>query len=564
MFFEGELKQKLIEAGVRGDIVFSAPPKPEMGDLAFTCFGLAKEQGKNPVEVAKELAEAIGAKKIGIIANVKAFGPYVNFYLDIGILAKTVIGQIEKDKNYGANNIGQGEKVMIEYPSQNTHKEFHIGHLRNVCIGNTLVKLYEKSGYKMVPVNYINDFGAHVVKCLWWIMRQGKIDASIKNKQKWLGEMYAEASKYIKEREEEVRPELDGLQRKLEARDAKTMKLFKKTRKWSLDGFKKIHQELGVCHKVAWLENQVKDKGQKLVDELIKKQIATVGERGAIIVDLSKYDLDVALLRKSTGAGVYMTSDLALAEEKFKRFKVGESINITGTEQDFYFKQLVKILELSGFKNKITHIGYGLVNLPEGKMSSRAGNVVLYEDLRDEISKNLMEEMHARRSTWPKKKQIKVTNILTQAVLKFAMQQHEANKTIIFDIKQAISFDGFSAPYILYVVARINSLFKKSKVRLGKAIKYDLLQAPEEKKLLLLLATFGEVVEKGLKNYNPSVVTKYCFDLAQAFNEFYNRCPILNDADKELSKARLCLCEATKKVLVSGLDLLTIKTVEEM
>lgn len=567
MFFEGEIKKALKAMGVKGGIEFSVPPKQEMGDLAFACFGLVKENGKNPVEAARELAEKIALEKPEVVAEIKAFGPYVNFYLDSGILAKEVFGQIVKDKNYGSNNLGQGKKVMIEYPSQNTHKEFHIGHLRNVCIGNTLVKLYDKSGYKMMPVNYINDFGAHVVKCLWWIMRQekaGKLGGADENKQKWLGKMYAEASKYIKEHELEAKPELDDLQKKLEAHDAKVMKLFKRTRKWSLDGFKKIHQELGVHHLITFLESQVKEKGQKLVDEMLKNNIAIVGERGAIIIDLNKYDLDVALVRKSTGAGVYMTSDLALSYEKFKKFKVEESINITGTEQDFYFKQLFKILELSGFKNKMTHVGFGLVNLPEGKMSSRDGNVVLYEDLRDEISKNLMEEMKSRRSDWPKKKQEKIVKILTQAVLKFTMQQHEASKLVVFDVKQAISFEGFSAPYILYVVARVNSLFKKSKIKLGKKFKYELLRAPEEKKLLLLLAGFGEVVEKGLKNYNPSVVTKYCFDLAQAFNEFYNRCPVLNEADKEMSQARLCLCDAVKKVLISGLDLLTIKTVEEM
>lgn len=563
MFLEEGIKKNLIALGVTGEINFSVPPKPEMGDLAFACFGLAKEKWQNPAEVAKEVAEKINQNKIDLITEAKAFGPYVNLYFSPGGLAKAVITGIEKDKNYGTNNIGQGAKVMIEYPSQNTHKEFHIGHMRNVCIGNTLVKLYEKSGYHMVPVNYINDFGAHVVKCLWWIMRQGKLKNDIPNKQKWLGEMYAAASKYIKEHEEEVKPELDALQKKLEAHDPKVMKIFNQTRKWSLVGFEKIHQELGVKHKVTFFESQVKEKGQKIVDGLLQKKVAQVGEGGAIIVDLSQYGLDIALVRKSTGAGVYLTSDLALAAEKFNKIKVDESINITGTEQDFYFKQLFKILDLSGFKNKMTHVGYGLVNLPEGKMSSRAGNVILYEDLRDEIFASLMKEMKERRTNWPEKKQIKTANVLTQAVLKFTMQQHEAAKVITFDIKQAISFDGFSAPYILYVVARINSLFKKAKIKLNKNINYELLNTGAEKRVLFLLASYSDIVEKALKNYNPSVITKYCFDLAQAFNDFYNNCPVLSE-EKGLARARLALCAAVKKVLSDGLGVLTIGTVEEM
>jgi len=378
--------------------------------------------------------------------------------------------------------------------------------------------------------------------------------------------MYAEASSYIKEHEDDVKPELDELQKKLETRDKEVMKLFKETRQWSLDGFKKIDKELGLKYKEIFLESDVKDSGQKIVDELLAKKIAQVGERGAIIIDLTQCGLDIALLRKSTGAGVYLTSDLGLAVKKFKKYKVDESINITGSEQDFYFKQLFKVLELYGFKHKMSHIGYGLVNLPSGKMSSRAGNVILYDDLRDEIFTHMLAETGKRHTDWSKKKMEKTAWVLTMAILKFTMQKHEANKVITFDLKEAVSFEGFSAPYLLYVVARINSLLKKSKV--SKVLKVhkvlDELVASEEKSLLLMMGDYGEVIKKALENKNPSVIAKYCFDLAQTFNDFYNKHSVLNAENKELASARLALCSAVRKVLVDALGLLTIETVEEM
>ena len=179
--------------------------------------------------------------------------------------------------------------------------------------------------------------------------------------------------------------------------------MFKQTRAWSLEGFDKAFKELGVKHKAVFYEKDVKDKGQKVVDELLKKNIAKVGEGGAIIADLKPYGLDIGLLRKSNGSGLYLTSDLGLAKAKAKKYKPSESIHITGTEQDFYFKQLFKILELAGYKYKMTHLGYGLVNLPTGKMSSREGKVVLYETVRDEVYKDVWAETKSRHHDWPEK-----------------------------------------------------------------------------------------------------------------------------------------------------------------
>ncbi|HLC69556.1 MAG TPA: arginine--tRNA ligase [Patescibacteria group bacterium] len=565
--YTNNLKEHLKILGVQGEMEFSIPPKPEMGDLAFGCFGIAKQEGGNPVEVAKDLEEKFKAINDPLITKVQSFGPYLNFYLNTGRLAEIVLEGLKKEGDaLGFFEAGQNQKVLIEYPSNNTHKEFHIGHLRISCIGNALVQIFRKANFNIIPINYINDFGAHVVRCLWGIKKFHPDEIPGDNSQKWLGEVYTEASKYIKEHEEEVRPELDELQQKLEAREPDVMALFDKTRDWSMQGFLKINEELWTRHEKIIYESDIKDKGQAIVDELLEKKIAEVGERGALIINLEKYGLDIALLRKATGAGVYLTSDLALAHEKFDNFDVVESINVTGSEQEFYFKQMFKILELYGFKNKMTHIGCGLVTLPSGKMSSREGNVVLYEDLRDEVKKYLKKEIEPRHADWSEEKVENTALTMALAVLKFTMQKHEAKKVIVFDLQEAVSFEGFSAPYILYAVARINSLERKAKTDglVQLEIDYSVLKENEEKNLLLMIASYEEVTKKAWQNYNPSVVAKYAFDLAQCFNDFYNKHSVLNTEDPVLGYARLALTLAVRDTIKDALSVLTIETVDEM
>jgi arginyl-tRNA synthetase len=314
----------------------------------------------------------------------------------------------------------------------------------------------------------------------------------------------------------------------------------------------------------VFYEKDIKAFGQTKVGELLKKGIATVGEGGAIIIDLTPYKLDIALLRKSNGVGLYLTSDLPLAEEKLKKYPVDESI-VTGEEQKFYFKQLYKILELTGFKEKLTHLSYGLVNLPEGKMSSRTGNVILYENLRDQIFDLMVEETKQRHTDWTKKKVIDTSKKLTQAALKFDMQKHEAVKNIVFDLKEATSFEGFSGPYILYTIARINSLVakaKKEKISAGK--EFGVLVAPEEKALVLMMGEIETVVEKALESYNPSAIARYVFELAQAYNNFYSKNKVVGAKTAELASARLALSVAVQQVLKNMLSILTIEAVEEM
>lgn len=566
MQLEEKILQILSDNGLNFNIQFSSPPNPAMGDLAFACFELAKLQGKNPTEMAvriKAILEKSDLNKYGLDKVITA-GPYVNFFLNSGALAKSIIESVQKQgKKYGFNNSQKGKKVIIEYPSNNTHKELHIGHLRNICLGNALTNIFSANGVAITPINYLNDFGAHVAKCLWGLEKFHKNEKPPKGQeQKWLGEIYAEASKYLEEHIE-FKEESFAVQKKLEARDKSIWPLFKKTREWSIKGFDKAFKELGLKLDHTFYEQDVKDNGQKIVDELLNRGIATVGEGGAIILDLTSENLDIALLRKSNGAGLYLTSDLGLAVAKNKKYKnISESITLTGSEQNFYFKQLFRVLQKAGYNYKMTHIGYGLVMLPDGKMSSRKGKVILYDDVRDEVYGKILEETKKRHSDWNTKKIAKTAWTVAMAAIKFDFLKHEAGKTIVFDFAAATKFEGFTGPYVLYMVARINSILRKAKA--GKSIDFNLLNSSEEKQLVLMLGEYGEALKKAFNNYNPSVLTKYSFDVAQAFSNFYAKHSVLNSENKNLIKARLALCMATKQVLQNCLSVLSINIVEEM
>lgn len=557
-----QIKEILKSAGITQDVNLSAPPKSEMGDLAFACFDEAKRLRKNPAALSAELAEKIHSSEL--VDKVVPFGPYLNFYLKPAAVAGLLLGEIigRKDKS-GHRGNGKKRRVLLEYPSNNTHKELHIGHLRNICIGNSLTELYRMSGYEAIPVNYINDFGAHVAKCLWGYLKFHAKEKAPADKQKWLGEIYAEASRYLKDHPEN-KEEVAELQVRLEKKDVKIWPLYIKTRHWSLKQFARVYKELGVRHKKTFFEKDIKYLGQKVVDGLLKNGVAKIGEGGAVIVDMTDCGLDIGLLRKSDGAGLYLTADLGLAQVKNKYFPgIYESVHLTGSEQNFYFKQLFKVLELAGYKYKMAHIGYGLVNLAGGKMSSRAGTVVLYDDIWKMVYEKAVSETSSRHPDWSGKKIAKIARLIALAAVKFDFLKHESSKNIIFDPNSAVSFEGFTGPYILYAVARINSLLRKKKINYNK-INFAVLTAPEEKQLILAASSFAGAVMKAMENRNPSVIAKYAFDLAKLYGDFYAKHSVLGAGSAETVGARLALSLAVKNALSGALKALSIEPSPEM
>jgi arginyl-tRNA synthetase len=541
---------------------FVVPPDQALGDISLPCFIIAKEMKQSPVEAAQKIVEALSADKL--VEKISATGPYVNISLN-----QEVIGQIIKEiskteEKYGNNTIGKKKRVMQEYANGNTHKEYHVGHLRNIAFGDAVNRLLKANGYTSIPVSYVNDFGIHVAKTLWHYLNTKPVEPK-SNKGYFLGQLYAEATKKIGE-DPMAKAEVGVVMKAIESRKGETYRLWKKTRQWSLDQFTLVNKELGVNFVTTFYESDFIARGLKMVEDLKKKKIL-IPSQGAIIADLEKYNLGVLVVIRSDGTALYPVADFALTTYKVKKYKLDTALWVVDIRQGQYLDQLSKVLELNGLKAHLAHLPYEFVKLPSGMMSSRSGNIIAYEDLKAEALKKTYEETKKRHLDWSEKKVVAVSRVLAFGALKFEMIKVSGEKVITFDMETALRFDGYTSAYLQYTYARIQSMSRKALPRIRKVkADYTALTEEREKKIALMLARFPEVVATAGETYQPSEVARYLHELGQLFNDYYHSVPILNDTSlaPSLAKARLELAVATSLVIKKGLDLLGVETVEEM
>ncbi|MFA5413734.1 MAG: arginine--tRNA ligase [Patescibacteria group bacterium] len=540
------------------DLAF--PPNPEFGDLSLPCFNFAKAQGISPPEISKELAEKI--KPAGIVGKIAAAGPYLNFFLDKRKMARLVLNHILKEKEkYGNSKMGKGKRVMIEFSNANTHKEYHVGHLRNLCYGDTVARLLSVTGHKATPVSYINDFGIHVAKTLWAYEKFYKNEKPPENLGYFLGQIYARSTAEI-EKDPEAKEEVSALMTKIESRRGSEYKLWQETREWSIKQFEEIYKEMGVSFDKIFYESEVIDEGRKIVDDLFQKNFL-VKSQGAVIANLEKYNLGVLLFLRSDGTALYPVADIPLAIKKFKKYKLDESIYVVDVRQSLYFEQLFKILELLGYKQKMIHLGYEFVKLPSGMMSSRTGNVITYENLRTEALERAIAETKKRHANWSEEQIKETAEKIVVGAMRFEMVKVGKEQTITFDIDRALHFEGFTAAYLQYTHARICSIIRKAKIKISDKIDFDKFQEKWEYNLMIELAKFPDILEKAALAYNPAVLADYLYGLARAFSDFYRDVKVIG-TDPEAQKARIALIDAVKIVLVKGLNVLGIAAPEEM
>ncbi len=548
------------------DIV--VPPDRKLGDFAFGCFKLAKALGKSPADIAKEVAESIDLKQSDFM-SANAAGPYVNFLLREGDAVHRVVREIEIA---GAHFGHSGEKkpeILVEYAQPNTHKEIHVGHLRAMLVGQSIVNILAADGWNAVPMSYHGDVGAHVAKCLWWIMKNGGID-ELKPKERtgeYLGKMYTEASKQL-EANPDLKDEVSEVQRKLEAHEPELEKVWQETRRWSLDEMAEIFNDLGVKIKRQYLESEVVDRGQEMVDELLKKGVAKESQ-GAIIVDLEEKKLGVFLIRKSDGTSLYATKDLALAELKFKEYpKADRSLVVVDNRQSFYFKQLFETLNMMKVGKPQEFVGFEYVTLKSGAMSSRDGNIVTYQSFRDEVLKYATDEVTKRHAehVWNDGKIEHTAWCIAMAGMKFGMLKQDNDKMFTFDLEQSLSFDGDTGPYCQYAATRLASILRKAGVKNPFGSDEALTRSYDhasEKALAFVLAQFPARVAQAAKELRPSIIAQWCVEASQRVNEFYRDVPVL-DAEGDLKEGRLRLVAAARSTLILGLGLLSIPVPDEM
>ncbi len=539
--------------------MLALPPKPEYGDISFPCFALAKGEGRNPAEVATELAAKIGPSKL--IRKITSLGPYVNFTFDEVAFATAVVGDVLKSKKrFGRMTTGKGKRVLIEFANPNTHKEIHVGHLRNFTLGQAAKNILDANGYETTPVSYINDLGNNVARCLWGIKNlHPNEEPEADQRLNFLGKVYTEATQSIDD-DSVKKEEVSEIQNELESGEGEWVALWKKTHKWSLDNLKAVFDEFGLTLDHIYLEHELIADTHAIVNKLLTDAVAKMSE-GATIIDLEEEKLGANLLRKSDGTLLYNAKDIALAFLKEKDYHADRSIYVIDVRQSLAMKQLSVTLRRMDFPREITHLAYEMVTLPEGAMSSRKGNIVRWTDLRDAMVSELVESTKLRHPDWSAKKINLTAKTLTMAAVKFMMLRHDPEKILVFDMHEAMATDGFTGPYILYTIARISSIEEKAEVL--PEVNGEHLKHPIEHEIVMLLARYPEVIALAGASLRPSVVAQYSFELAQVFAKYYAEVRILDNEPKVVS-ARLALAFAVRQVLMNSMDILNISIVKAM
>ncbi len=565
MFFLNDVKNKIISQLEQENLIFSYPSDQSFGDLSIVCYEAAKKLLMNPNELAVLWAEKIKQDQSlnDLLLAVNVVGAYINLTFKIELMARTVIKQINNEKEkYGNNSEGAGRKVMIEYSNGNTHKEYHVGHLRNISYGDAMARLLDANGFQSVRVSYINDFGVHTAKTIWNWKNNLTYANETEEKGYLLGKCYAEASQKLEERPE-YKLEVAKIMQEIESRQGDYYLLWKETRNWSIDYFSSIYRELGIKFEKIFYESELIDDGLKMVESLLEKNILQKSE-GAIIANLEEFNLGVLPVVRTDGTALYPVADLALAVNKFSLYDLYASIYVVDIRQSQYFKQLFKVLDLLGYKQYLSHLPYEFVMLPEGMMSSRTGQVITYRELKDKIQSRLEQETRNKRQEWSDEQINKTVTLLTTAVIKFEMLKVGADKIMTFNIEEAAKFEGYTACYLEYSYVRLQSILRQETTRFFSGIvDFSVLNEPQEKELLNKLALYPEVVRLAHEKKNPSEISKYFFELAQISNDYYHQVNILK-AEKKLKKARLSLVKATSQVMKNSFNILGLPIVEEM
>lgn len=554
------LKKALGKMLTLTDDMLVAPPKPEFGDLSFPCFVLAKGLARNPAEIATELAARIGPSRM--IKKITSAGPYVNFIFDDEAFGGQVLDDVLKGKKkYGRGKTGAGKKVLIEYANLNTHKEVHVGHLRNFSLGAATANILSANGYDVTPVAYINDLGSNVAKCLWGMKKfhDGE-EPEPAERLNFLGSIYSEATAAL-EGNDEWKAEVSAIQHELENGEGEWVALWKKTQKWSMDNLKAEFDAFGLVLDKIYLEHDFIDETHEIVNTLLTEGIAKMSQ-GAVIVDLESEKLGVNVLRKTDGTLLYNAKDLALAFHKEADYKADRSIYVIDVRQSLAMKQLAATLKRMEFPREILHLGYEFVTLPEGAMSSRKGNIVRWSDLREAMHARMVDGTTLRHPDWKPKVIDANATILVLAAVKFMMLRYDPERLIVFDMEEALSTDGFTGPYILYTIARIRSLHEKTKI--SSLALASALTHPLEVQLLRKIAEYPTKVFLAGTESRPSVLCQYAFDLAQMFSHYYAEVHMIDAEQPSLTGARLGLADAVSQTLMNTMELLNIPVVKMM
>lgn len=599
--FERELNQatkKIEQALKRMDIPvperiewMPVPYKGQWGYGTNACFQAAaaearlEKEGDVPKR-ARLIAEALvdEMSQVEGFAHANAERGYLNLFINPTDYIQRVVNTVIDEGDDFGRGAPKDERIMVEYAQPNTHHSFHIGHARNAVLGESLARIVEFAGFETIRASYPGDIGLGVITCMWAYQKfhYGQEPKGIHKRGQWLAKIYSEATAMVTPSESETEEESATretyeaerrqMYQKWNEGDSQVRELWRMTRQWSLDELEDILRILGVKMDVYFFESEVDEPAKAIVDELIELGIAD-DERpdGPVIVKideilgLKKEKYRTLVILRSDGTTLYSTKDLALAKQKFEDYNVDRSIYVVDIRQSLHFQQVFKILELWGFPqaSKCYQLAHGFVTLPEGAMSARRGNIVLFMDVADEAQRRVLDIIAIKNPDLPEDQRQKVAHQVGLGALIYSLLSVDNNKDTVFDWDSALSFDGRSAPYIQNAHVRACSILRKAgNIPQEASFDYDLESIEIE--LIELISRFPTCVQQAALDYKPLQLASYAYDLAKTFHAFYHTVRVLQAENEQIIEARICITAAARQTLANTLRLLSIEAPEAM
>jgi arginyl-tRNA synthetase len=532
------------------------PPSDDMGDFAFPCFPLARALKKSPKQIAEQLSTTLVLPPE--IQEVKVVSGYLNFYVNKKILTSNVLKAALEDA-YGKQH--RAKSIVVEFASPNTNKPLHLGHLRNMSIGESVARILQFGGNRVARTSINNDRGVHICKSMiaYSEFSNGATPESTNKKSDhFVGDYYVLFSKKASE-DESWNERAQEMLRRWESGDESVLSLWKTMNGWALNGFRETYKLFGIKFDKEYYESNIYKSGKEIVQDGLNKGIFTLRNDGAAIVNLESEKLGEKVLLRPDGTSVYIVQDLFLAVLKNQEYNYDQSIYVVGNEQEYHFAVLIAIFKKLGnpISERMKHLSYGMVELPEGRMKSREGTVVDADDLIHETARLAAEELKERYTLNDEESADRSLKIALSAI-KYQLLKIDITKNMLFDPKKAISFEGDTGPYLLYSYARAASILRKA-------------QAPEtftipecsqqEVRIIKKIASFPDIVNSALDKLSPSIIANYAFELSQLFNEFYHLSKVIGSDEQDF---RLQIVKAFKMVLEKCLWMLSIDEIEEM
>ncbi len=587
LIIEGVKKavESLYSVNVEDKMIQTQATRKEFaGDITAVMFPLLKISKKSPEQTGEE----IGAFLLSYNRNIESFN-VVKGFLNISLSSDfwlSALDAINSDPQFGQQP-SSGQTVMVEYSSPNTNKPLHLGHIRNNLLGWSVAKLLEVNGHNVIKVNLVNDRGIHICKSMvaWQKCADGQTPESSGLKGDHLvGKYYVlfndlykqEIEELIakginKEEAEKSAPILKEAQQMLvkwENGDKEVVDLWKMMNGWVYEGFDKTYHRMGVSFDKIYYESQTYLLGKALVSQGLERGVFFRKDDGSVWCDLEDEGLDQKLLLRADGTSVYMTQDLGTAHQRFSEFKLDEHIYVVGNEQNYHFQVLKLLLKKLGvdWYNNIYHLSYGMVELPEGKMKSREGTVVDADDLIENMVNTAKETSLelGKLGDMSQEEQNSLFEMLGLGALKYFIIKVDPKKTMLFDPKESIDFNGNTGPFIQYTHARVRSILRKAG---EEKLDPKLTSAPlnsKEIEIIKLLNIFPEKIKEAGKEHSPAIIANYCYDLAREFNQYYHEVSILKESSHEIKLQRLLLIDNISKVLCLGMGILGITLPQRM